>query len=70
MDSSYDHPFVRLSSDDESEDENVYDVRKADVRKAHERLIHVSEENTVFDVRKSYDRNERPVSESDSVGSL
>ena len=54
----------RLSSDDESEDENINDVRKA-----HQRLVHVSDEDTVFDVRKSYNRNERPVSESDSVSS-
>ena len=56
--------FSRLSSDDESEDEGIYDVRKA-----HERLVHVSEEDTVYDVRKAYDRNERTVSESDSVKS-
>ena len=54
----------RLSSDDESEDENINDVRKA-----HQRLVHVSDEDTVFDVRKSYKRNERPISESDSVSS-
>jgi hypothetical protein len=52
----------KLSSDDEEEEENVYDVRQA-----HERLVHVSEENTVFDVR----RNERQISESsDSASGL
>merc|ERR1719495_2359191 len=51
----------KLSSDDESEDENVYDVRKA-----HERLVHVAEENTVFDIR----RKERQDSGSESTTSL
>ena len=40
----------RLSSDDESEDESVV----YDVRKALERLVHVSESDTVFDISKSY----------------
>ena len=55
----------RLSSDDESEDDAVYDVRKA-----HERLVHVSDKDTVFDVSKSFDKNERTVSESDSIISV
>ena len=49
----------RLSSDDESEDESVYDVRKA-----LERLVHVSETDTVFDISKSYSE---PDSEAESV---
>jgi len=40
----------KLSSDDESEDESVV----YDVRKALERLVHVSESDTVFDISKSY----------------
>ena len=40
----------RLSSDDESEDESVV----YDVRKALERLVHVSESDTVFDISKSF----------------
>ena len=47
----------RLSSDDEEEEEHVYDVRKA-----HQRLVQVSEENTVLEVRRS----KRNVSETDS----
>jgi len=50
----------RLSSDDEEEEEHVYDVRKA-----HQRLVQVSEENTVLEVR----RNKRNVSETDSQAS-
>ena len=49
----------RLSSDDESEDESVYDVRKA-----LERLVHVSETDTVYDISKSYSE---PDSETESV---
>jgi len=51
----------RLSSDDEEEEEHVYDVRKA-----HQRLVQVSEENTVLEVRRS----KREVSESDDVFGL
>ena len=51
----------RLSSDDEEEEEHVYDVRKA-----HQRLVQVSEENTVLEVRRS----KREVSESDNVFGL
>merc|ERR1712128_321737 len=51
----------RLSSDDEEDDEPVYDVRQA-----HQRLVQVAEENTVLDVRRS----RRQTSESDSVNSL
>jgi len=50
-----------LSSDDEEEEEHVYDVRKA-----HQRLVQVSEENTVLEVRRS----KREVSESDDVFGL
>jgi len=49
----------KLSSDDESEDESVYDVRKA-----LERLVHVSETDTVYDISKSYSE---PDSETESV---
>merc|ERR1712072_491530 len=40
----------KLSSDDESEDEDVYDVRKA-----LERLVEVSEADKVYDISKSFE---------------
>jgi len=60
----------KLSSDDESEDENVYDVRKA-----LERLVTVAEADTVYDISKSFtDEIEMEAgsetSESESVESI
>jgi len=53
----------KLSSDDESEDEaGVYDVRKA-----LERLVDVSEANTVYDISKSYVDDAGSSSESESI---
>ena len=57
---TFDFLSPRLSSDDESEDESVV----YDVRKALERLVHVSETDTVFDISKSYSE---PDSEAESV---
>ena len=62
--------ITRLSSDDESEDENVYDVRKA-----LERLVTVAEADTVYDISKSFtDEIEMEAgsetSESESVESI
>ena len=62
--------MTRLSSDDESEDENVYDVRKA-----LERLVTVAEADTVYDISKSFtDEIEMEAgsetSESESVESI
>ena len=57
--------FQRLSSDDESEDEAVANVE--DVRKALERLVDVSEANTVYDISKSYVDDAGSSSESESI---
>jgi len=51
----------KLSSDDESEEDEVYDVRKA-----HERLVHVSDCDSLEPDLKRISR----VSESESIASI
>merc|ERR1711997_650299 len=55
----------KLSSDDESEDESVYDVRKA-----LERLVEVSEADKVYDISKSFEAEADTASETGSVESI
>ena len=57
--------FFRLSSDDESEDESVQDVKKA-----LERLVEVSETDKVYDISKSFEAEADTASETGSVESI
>jgi len=55
----------KLSSDDESEDESVQDVKKA-----LERLVEVSEADKVYDISKSFEAEADTTSEAESVESI
>ena len=54
-----------MSSDDESEDESVQDVKKA-----LERLVEVSETDKVYDISKSFEAEADTASETGSVESI
>ena len=55
----------RLSSDDESEDESVYDVRGA-----HERLVTAGDRDQIYDVSKSYQAGKEEFRRSESEDSV
>jgi len=56
---------VKLSSDDESEDESVYDVRGA-----HERLVTAGDRDKIYDVSKSYQAGKEEFRRSESEDSV